>query len=71
MDDKSALTALKNLLARTEQEVMSCDMRLKSLNEDYAEDPYPDTAAQIERVAERLTRARVYAEALAIAVTKF
>jgi len=71
MDDKSALTALKNLLARKQQEVWSCDVRLKTLNEDYAEDPYPDTAAQIERVAARLTLARIDAEALSIAVQKF
>jgi hypothetical protein len=71
MDDKSALIALKNLIDRKSEEVSSCDMRLKQLNEDYAEDAWPDTAAQIERVAARLTRARVDLDALTVAISKF
>ena len=70
MDDKSALTVLKHLLERKEQEVESSDRRLKQLNADYAEDQWEETAAQIKRVAKRLTLARLDAEALAVAVTK-
>jgi hypothetical protein len=71
MDEKAALTVLNNMLDTARTDTASLEMRLKSLNEDYAEDPSPDTAAQIERVAARVTRRRLEAEALAVAVTKF
>lgn len=45
--------------------------RIKTLKDDYAKDPWEDTAAQITRLEERLTKRTTEAIALAIAETKF
>lgn len=71
MDDKTALTVLTNMHATAAADTASLEMRLKSLNEDYAEDPWEDTAAQIGRISGRVTRRRLEAEALAVALKKF
>lgn len=71
MDDKTALTVLTNMHATAVSDTAALDERLKSLNEDYAKDPWADTAAQISRISGRVTRRRLEAEALAAALQKF
>jgi chaperone required for assembly of F1-ATPase len=69
--DIPALLVLKRMLSTARTDTASLEARLSSLNADYEVDPWEDTAAQIRRVAERVTRRRLEAEALEAAVAKF
>lgn len=71
MDDKAALIVLTGMHVTATMDVASLESRLKDLNADYEKDAWEDTAAQIRRVAARVTRRRIEAEALAVAVAKF
>lgn len=70
MDDLSARTVLTGMLNTAKADTASLEERLTDLNADYEEDPWEDTAAQISRIAERVTRRRLEAEALEVAVSK-
>lgn len=71
MDDLSARTVLTGMLDTAKAETARMEARLRELNLDYEADPWELTAAQIRRVAERVTRRRLEAEALEAAVSKF
>lgn len=72
MDDLSARTILTGMLNTAKTDTASLELRLLStLNEDYEKDPWEGTAAQITRIAARVTRRRLEAEALEAAVAKF
>ena len=70
MDDLSARTVLTGMLNTAKADTASLEKRLTDLNADYEKDPWEDTAAQIARISGRVTRRRLEAEALEVAVAK-
>lgn len=71
MDNKSALIILRQMHETAAKDAAALNKRLVDLDADYAKDPWEDTAVQISRIAARLTRKQLEADALAVAVAKF
>lgn len=71
MDNKSALIILRQMHETATKDAAALDKRLAVLDADYAKDPWEDTAVQISRIAARLTRKSIEADALAVAIAQF
>lgn len=71
MNDKEAHIVLRDMRDRKLAEIPELEEKQRRENAEYAEDPHPLTARIIQINTEKLTRARLEAEALAIAVSKF
>lgn len=71
MKDSEAHIILRDLLNRRLAEIPQLEKKQAEENAEYEKDPHPLTARVIEINTEKLTRARLEAEALAIAVSKF
>jgi hypothetical protein len=71
MTDTDAKEIIQSMLDTAVNDAISIQRRVQEYKNDYAVDPHEDTAAQIERTANRYARKVKEAQALAIAVTKF
>lgn len=71
MDDKAAATVLADLLERRVADIPKLEKKLADENAEYERDPHPLTARIIEISTEKAVRARLEAEALAVALKKF
>lgn len=71
VNDVEAHKVLRDLRDRKLAEIPELEEKQRRENAEYAEDPHPLTARIIEINTEKLVRARLEAEALAIAVAKF
>lgn len=71
MTDLEAKETIEALHAAAVNDRMALVLRIDDLKEEYRNDPWEDTAAQIRRLEDRLVVKGLHAEALAIAFTKF
>lgn len=71
MLDLEAKELIETMRDNKVTEVINLKRRIKDLKIDYVVDPHETTAAQIDRLEERLVIRQDEAKALAIAATKF
>lgn len=71
LSDKDAATVLADLLERRNADIPKLEKKLADENAEYEVDPHPLTARIIEITVEKVVRARLEAEALAVALKKF
>ncbi len=71
MTDLEAKETIADLHAAAVNDRVSLILRIDELRSDYEKDPWEDTAAQINRLENRLVVRGLHVEALAIALTKF
>jgi len=71
VDNKAALTVLTQMRDTAQIDTASLESKLAYENAEFEKDPDPLTARIIELTAAKVTRRRLEAEALAVAVAKF
>jgi hypothetical protein len=71
MTDKQAHETIRELLRLKQNESESLAVRIEELKVEFAADPHETTDAMIVRLISRQANAVKFAEALAIAVSKF
>jgi hypothetical protein len=71
MTDLEAKETIEAMRWTAESETTRLKERIAKLEEEYADDQWEETAAQIRRLGDRLVVRGLQAEALAIAASKF